>query len=100
VEMTPFLVAVCLEYGEADLCENLEESIMQVEITNAAAAAQLAALAGCSVEQYVNQLIDQASDLEAIREGLEDVKEGRVTPVEEFDQAFRDESGFSSRPGK
>lgn len=73
---------------------------MQIEITNTTAAAQLAALAGCSVEQYVNQLIDQASDLEAIREGLEDVKAGRVTPLEEFDQAFREEKGFSPRAGK
>lgn len=73
---------------------------MQIEITNTTAATQLAALAGCSVEQYVNQLIDQASDLEAIREGLEDVKGGRVTPLEEFDQAFCEEKGFSPRVGK
>ena len=72
---------------------------MQIEITNTTAAEQLAALAGCSVEQYVNQLIDQASDLEAIREGLEDVKAGRVTPLGEFDQAFREEKGFSPRTG-
>lgn len=70
---------------------------MQIEIANAAEVAQLAALAGCSIEEYVNQLIKQASDLEAIREGLADVEAGRVTPLEEFDREFRKENGFAPR---
>jgi len=70
---------------------------MQIEISNTAAVTQLAASAGCSVEEYVNRLIHQASDLEAIREGLEDVEAGRMTPLKEFDQAFREEKGFPPR---
>lgn len=70
---------------------------MQIEISNSAAVTQLAALAGCTVQEYVNQLISQASDLAAIREGLEDVKAGRVTPLAEFDEAFRKEKGFAPR---
>ena len=70
---------------------------MQIEISNTSAVTQLAATAGCSVEEYVNTLIKQAADLEAIQKGLEDVKAGRVTPLEEFDQAFRKEMGFSPR---
>ena len=59
---------------------------------------QLAAQAGCSVEEYVNKLIEQASsDLESIREGLKDVEAGRMTPLREFDQEFRKEKGFSPK---
>jgi predicted transcriptional regulator len=67
---------------------------MEIQISNTAAARHLAASAGCSVEEYVNLLIKQASDLEAIREGLNDVKTGRVTPLAEFDKEFRNEMGF------
>ena len=70
---------------------------MNIQIANEALVTQLAATAGCSVEEYVNLLIKQASDLEAIREGLEDVQAGRVTPIEEFDTAFRKEMGFAPR---
>jgi len=70
---------------------------VQIEITNFTIATQLAAQAGCSVEEYVNNLIEQASDLEAIREGLKDVEAGRMTPLREFDQEFRKEKGFSPK---
>ena len=70
---------------------------MQIEIANYTIAMQLAAQAGCSVEEYVNKLIEQASGLEAIREGLKDVEDGRTTPLREFDQEFRKEKGFSPR---
>ena len=70
---------------------------MQIEIANTTAVTHLAALAGCSVEDYVNQLIKQAADLEAIREGIEDVKAGRVTPLAEFDRDFRRDKGFAPR---
>ena len=71
---------------------------MQIEIANTTAATQLAAMAGCSVEEYVNKLlIDQASDVEAIREGLSDVEAGRTTSLREFDQEFRKEKGFSPK---
>lgn len=70
---------------------------MQIEISNSAAATQLAALAGCSIEEYVNMLIEQASDLEAIREGLKDVEAGEMTPLREFDEAFRKANGFSPK---
>ena len=70
---------------------------MNIQIANEALVTHLAATAGCSVEEYVNLLIKQASDLEAIREGHEDVKAGRVTPLEEFDTAFRKKMGFSPR---
>lgn len=70
---------------------------MQVQISDTTAVTQLAAAAGCSVEQYVNALIKQAADLEAIREGHEDIKAGRVTPLDEFDQSFRKEMGFAPR---
>jgi predicted transcriptional regulator len=70
---------------------------VQIEITNYAIATQLAAQAGYSVEEYVNKLIEEASDLEAIREGLNDVEAGRTTPLREFDQEFRKEKGFSPK---
>ena len=70
---------------------------MQIQISNETVALQLATAAGCSVEEYVNTLIKQASDLEAIREGQEDVKAGRVTPLAEFDAAFREEMGYVPR---
>jgi len=72
---------------------------MQIEISNTAAVMQLAAMAGCSVEEYVNGLIKQASDLEAIREGLEDLDAGRMSTLAEFDKAFRNEKGFAPRSG-
>ena len=71
--------------------------IGSLAISNTAAVTQLALAAGCSVEEYVNSLIKQAADLEAIREGYEDVKAGRVTPLAEFDQSFRQEMGFGPR---
>ena len=70
---------------------------MQIEISNTSVVTNLAAAAGCSVEEYVNTLIKQAADLEAIRTGHDDVKAGRVTPLTEFDQRFREEMGFSPR---
>ena len=71
---------------------------MQIEIVNTTVVMQLAAQAGCSVEEYVNKLIEQASsDLQAIREGLKDVEAGRMTPLREFDQEFRKEKGFSPK---
>ena len=72
---------------------------MQIEIVNTTAVTQLAAQAGCSVEEYVNKLIEQASDVEAIREGLSDVEVGRTTSLREFDRGFRKEKGFSPRTG-
>ncbi len=70
---------------------------MQIEISNSVAARQLAALAGCSIGEYIDKLIEQASDLEAIREGLSDAAAGRMTPLREFDQEFRKEKGFSPK---
>ena len=70
---------------------------LKFQIRHPSPVIQLAAVAGCSVEEYVNTLIKQAADLEAIQKGLEDVKAGRVTPLKEFDQAFRKEMGFSPR---
>jgi len=49
------------------------------------------------VEEYVNQTIKQAVDVEAIRLGVEDSRSGRVTPLAEFDKAFREEMGFTKR---
>ena len=70
---------------------------MQIEIVNTTAVTQLAAQAGCSVVEYVNKLIEQASDVEAIREGLSDVEVGRTTSLREFDRGFRKEKGFSPK---
>ena len=73
---------------------------MQVQIVHEAAAIKLAAEAGSSsVEEYVNQTIKQAADLAAIRVGIEDVRAGRMTPLDEFDKAFREEMNFAKRAG-
>lgn len=71
---------------------------MQVQIVHEAAAIKLAAEAGfSSVEEYVNQTIKQAADLAAIRVGIDDVRAGRMTPLDEFDKAFREEMNFAKR---
>jgi putative addiction module CopG family antidote len=44
----------------------------------------------------LNALERQNSDLEAIRRGIEDEQAGRLTPLHEFDQQIRAEFGFSS----
>jgi len=73
---------------------------MQIQIFNEAAAILAATAAGfTSVEEYVNQTIKQAADLEAIRIGFEDVRAGRVLQLEEFDKAFREELNFAKRAG-
>ncbi|MCU0713956.1 MAG: hypothetical protein MUC43_18000 [Pirellula sp.] len=73
---------------------------MQVQIFHEAAAIELAKNAGfSSVEEYVNQTIKQAADLAAIREGINDTIAGRMTPLEEFDKAFREEMSFAKRAG-
>jgi hypothetical protein len=73
---------------------------MQVQILHEAAAIKLANDAGfSSVEEYVNQTIKQAADLAAIREGINDTLAGRMAPLEEFDNAFREEMNFAKRAG-
>ena len=52
--------------------------------------------AGAQIELLIH-LVKQAADLEAIREGHDDIKAGRVTPLAEFDQSFRQEMGFAPR---
>ena len=73
---------------------------MEIQISNEAVLLHLASAAGASPEQYVNELIKQAADLAAIREGYEDVKAGRVRPLAEFDEAFRKKQGFAPRSEK
>ncbi len=71
---------------------------MQIQIFNEAAAIQAATAAGFStVEEYVNQTIKQAADIEAIRVGIEDTRAGRMVRIEEFDNAFREEMHFAKR---
>jgi len=73
---------------------------MQVQIFNEVAAIQAAKAAGfSSVEEYVNQTIKQAADLAAIRDGIEDTRAGRMTRLDEFDKAFREEHHFAKRVG-
>lgn len=73
---------------------------MQIQIFNEAAAIKAATEAGfSSVEEYVNQTIKQAADLAAIRVGIDDMRAGRMTPLEEFDKAFREEMNFAKRAG-
>jgi predicted transcriptional regulator len=51
--------------------------------------------------ELLNDALDalerQNSDLEAIRRGIEDEKAGRLTPLHQFDQRIRAEFGFTSR---
>lgn len=71
---------------------------MQIQISNESDALHVAKAAGFeSVEDYVNRMIKEACDLEAIRQGVEDVRSGRVTPLEDFDKQFRAEMGFAPR---
>lgn len=74
---------------------------MQIQVFNEEVAIQVATAAGfTSVEEYVNQLIKQAADTEAIRLGVEDAGSGRVSPLVEFDKAFRAEMAFARRMDK
>ena len=70
---------------------------MLIEILDTSAVTHLAAAAGCSIEEYVNALIEQAADLEAIQKGLDDARAGRVTSLKEFDQAFSRRIGFLTK---
>jgi hypothetical protein len=71
---------------------------MQIQISNEHVAIHVAKAAGFeTVEEYVNRMIKQAYDFEAVREGIADVKAGRVTPLAEFDRDFREEMGFAPR---
>jgi predicted transcriptional regulator len=49
--------------------------------------------------EVLNEALDalerQNSDLEAIRRGIEDERAGRLTPLHEFDQQMRAEFGLS-----
>jgi DNA-binding transcriptional regulator YdaS (Cro superfamily) len=77
---------------------NQELLNMQIQVFNEEVAIQVATAAGFnSVEEYVNQLIKQAADLEAIRLGIEDARSGRVSPLVDFDTAFREEMAFARR---
>jgi hypothetical protein len=70
---------------------------LQVNLLHEAAAIKLAAEAGfSSVEEYVNQTIKQAAALAAIRDGIDDVRTGRMTSPDEFDKAFREEMNFTT----
>ena len=46
-----------------------------------------------------NKTIKQAADLAAIRVGIDDVRTGRMTPLDEFDKAFREEMNFAKLAG-
>jgi putative addiction module CopG family antidote len=50
--------------------------------------------------EVINDALDalerQNSDLEAIRRGIEDERAGRLTPLPEFDKQIRAEFGLSS----
>lgn len=71
---------------------------MQIQIANEADAIHVAKAAGFeNVEDYVNWMIKEAFDLEAVQQGIADVKAGRVTPLAEFDKAFREEIRFSEQ---
>ena len=71
---------------------------MRIQIANEADALHVAKAAGFeSVEAYVNRMIKEAYDLEAVQEGIADVQAGRVTPLAEFDKKFREQMGFSRR---
>ena len=73
---------------------------MQIQIFNEADAIQAATAAGfSSVEEFVNQTIKQAAEIAAIRVGIEDTRAGRMTRLEEFDKAFREELHFAKRVG-
>ncbi len=50
--------------------------------------------ADLSPEEVLAMWRDRAESIEAIKEGLEDVKAGRVTPLEEFDREFRTKHGI------
>ena len=74
------------------------EIAVQIQISNEADAIHVARAAGFeNVEDYVNRMIKEAFDLEAVQQGIADAKAGRVTPLAEFDKAFREEMGFAER---
>ena len=69
---------------------------MQIQISNADEARQMALSAGFdSVEEYVNGLIKKEADLQAVREGVEAAKAGRVRTFAEFDKEFRRQRGIA-----
>ncbi len=52
---------------------------MQIPISSEAEVQQMAMSAGFdNVEDYVNRLIKKEADLQAVREGIEDVEAGRL----------------------
>lgn len=70
---------------------------MQIEITNEAAARQAASAAGFDdVETYVNQMIVQQADLQAIRDGIADADAGNVRPLARSKAEILSERGIES----
>lgn len=65
---------------------------MQINIANETEALRVASSAGFeSVEEFVNQFIKKEADIQALREGIADAKNGNVRCLAEFDEAFRRE---------
>jgi predicted transcriptional regulator len=69
---------------------------MQIHISNIDEARKMALSAGFdSVEDYVNRLIKKEVDLQAVCEGIDDAKAGRLRTLDEFDAEFRSQRGIA-----
>ncbi len=78
---------------------------MEIQISNETAAMHLASAAGCSVEEYVNTLINQSveakmtpeelqASVRSIERGIEDMKAGRGQPAKEAMDEIAAKFGF------
>jgi hypothetical protein len=69
---------------------------MQIELPDERQAQALANAAGfASVEDYLVRLLEREAERAAIREGIDDMKAGRMRPFAEVDAELRREFGFA-----
>ena len=70
---------------------------MEIIINNHPDPVQLAAKAGYeNVEEFVNFLLKQEADIQAIREGILDAEAGNARSFDDFDKEFRKKYNINS----
>ncbi len=65
--------------------DHIDEATVRIQATSAGFA---------TAELYIQSLLQQDAERLAIQEGIEDFKQGRHRPFNEFDRQFREKNGL------